>query len=625
MIFDMIEKGSAVDNRRLAEYTDVLRRRYPLNNRILLVQSPQFLFDSLNIEIIKKRGYYAYPPTGLQCIAKALSNRNFEIEILDMNYQFLKKVISDPYFNYSNWLEILDEYLIRNNPSIVGVTALSVSCNVLNPAFPLTNILSHLREKNEHIIIAGGPIATNEYESYLKKQLCHFVVGGEGENKINFLFDYLYGVKPTHTSVPHIYFWYEGCLEETEGKKDNVNLSGNLINTYKLVPIEDYNNVGSLNPFSRMAGQDKRFTGIQLNRGCRANCKFCGVTKFMGKGIRQYAVEDLMDEIYYLVEEKGIRHFEILDDDFLGPSTFKEGVKDLLRRLSTLSQQYGITWSAGNGLIAASLNEEMLCLMRDSGCIGFRIGIESGNAVMLKKMRKPASLSSVKRFGRTLQKFPEMFVAGNYIIGLFGEETFGEMLDTFNFANGMNLDGANFTIFQFTSKVTIAAEKLNYDNREAKEFIPTKDNSRGEIAESEGVFSGPDIFTLSKETIPSPEQIKQIWFSFNLIANYINNKNLKPSGRPDKLAAWLEAVQIAYPDNPYMALFTGLSYSSLGENESALSYYNKTRQILEKSAYWMHRFKQFSLTDILIKLPQNVYEVQDTLDPLRKRFSEWTG
>jgi len=628
MIKTETQTGSGVqdqlaDNTKLAEFAAVLRKKYSLNNRVLFVQSLQFLFESINIDVIKNRGYYAFPPTGLQYLVKALSGRNLEMRILDLNYRFLKRVIRDGSFDYHNWLDILDDCLDEYRPFIVGVTAISVYADVFKPSFPLTNILKRLRDRDDCIVIAGGPTATNETENYLKGDFCHFIVEGEGENKINFLFDHLFDCNQIHKPTPGIYFKFSEKIEHTYGEKDVVTLQGNLIDTYKLIPVEDYHNVGCSNPFSRMAGQDKPFTGIQLNRGCRANCQFCDVTKFMGIGLRQYPAKDILEDVCYLVKERSIRHFEILDDDFLGTPTFKEGVVELLKGMINLRQQYGITWSAGNGLIAASLTEGLLCLMRDSGCVGFRIGIESGNAEMQKKMKKPASLPLLRRVGKMLQKFPEIFIAGNYIIGFFGTETFGQMLDTFRFSCEMNLDGANFTVFQFTSKTT--AKETQGDRRTAAEFVPSKDNSKGEITESEGIISGPEIFKLSKDIVPSPEQIKQIWFTFNLVANYINNKNLKPGGRPEKLASWLEAVQLVYPNNPYMPLFAGLCHAMLRNEEAAKKHLDTAKKNLQESEYWYSRFTQFDLTSIVSNFPQNGDAVQKTLEPLRKRYSRWTG
>jgi len=118
--------------------------------------------------------------------------------------------------------------------------------------------------------------------------------------------------------------------------------------------------------------------------------------------------------------------------------------------------------------------------------------------------------------------------------------------------------------------------------------------------------------------------MKQIWFTFNLVANYINNKNLKPVGNAGKLAAWLEAVQLSYPVNPYMSLFAGLSHVLAGNTEPVARNFEKTKKILDGSDYWRHRFTQFSLTNIMADLPKNRNEVQEVLEPLRKQYSKWT-
>lgn len=616
-------RSQPADNRELAEYTAVLQEKYSLNNKVLLVQPPQFILDSFNYKVAKEKGCYAYPPTGLQCLAKSLSDKKLDIDILDLNYQLLKRVVEDDSYNYLHWLDLLDEYLNKNRPSIIVVTCISIYTDVFNPYHPLTSLLAHLHKRDDSIIIAGGPIATNEYNNYLMKDLCHFVIKGEGENKIKYLFDYLFENEGYNRPTAGIHFKFKNNIEETKGKKDIVALKGNLIDTYKYVPIENYNKIGSLNPFSRMASQDKRFTTIQLNRGCRANCKFCGVVEFMGKGFRQYPVTDLLDEMRYLIKEREIRHFEILDDDFLGYGSFKDGTITLLKEMVKFHIKYGTTWSAGNGLIAASLTEDMLNLMRDSGCVGFRVGIESGNEEMLKQMRKPVSLPLLRKTGKRLLKYPEMFVAGNYIIGLFGEETFGEILDTFRFACELNLDWAAFTTFQFTSEDTILVENLQSKKQTATDFIPTKDTSNREILDANDIVSGPEIFNIPKETVPSNEQIKHIWFTFNLFANYINNKNLKPDGDPTKFVSWVEAVQVVYPDNPYMPLFAGIGHVLLENGTLANKHLEKAKHNLEASKYWEKRFIQFALMDLIADFPKDAHEAQEVLESMRKRYSKW--
>ena len=123
-----------VENQIFVKYIEDLRRKFSVNHKVLLLQVPQFLLDTFNPEVVKNKGYYAYPPTGLQCIKKALSDRDLEIDILDLNFSLLKRLLQDPNFNHLNWLDLLDEYLEENDPSIIGVTGISVSTFIAKKA-----------------------------------------------------------------------------------------------------------------------------------------------------------------------------------------------------------------------------------------------------------------------------------------------------------------------------------------------------------------------------------------------------------------------------------------------------------------------------------------------------------
>ncbi len=606
-----------VNNASFLSYVAQLQKRYMRNRKVLLIQTPQFQFESFHEQVAKNRGVYAYPPTGLQCIAKTITSLGGEVIILDLNYHILKK-FQEGNFDLSKWLDVLDQYVDLHSPSIIGLTSLTAYNDVLRPAHPLTSILHRLRQRNQQIVVLGGPTATNEYEEYIRQNLCHAVILKEGEARVEYLFGLLFD-HPNHLPTSGIAYPVEEKISLTSGHSLKLALKGNLVETYDLIPIENYHQVGSLSPYSRMAGMEKRFSVFQFNRGCRANCKFCDVSKFMGRGVRSYGISEVLQEIEYLVKERGIRHFEILDDDFLGNPL----VTELLRSLEPLHRTYGMTWSANNGLIAGSLSEEVLGLLRNSGCIGFRIGIESGNMEMIKKLRKPATLDLLLKRGELINKFPEMFIGANYILGLFGEETFLQMMDTFRFAHRMNLDWASYSTFQFTSKETALIENLKSTGRIATEFTPAKDNARGEIQETEGVVSGPAVFEISHYEIPSPEQVKQIWFTFNLVGNYLCNKNLMPEGNPEKFVSWVEAVRIVYPFNPYMPLFIALGQVVLGDVQTALQNLDLAKRNVAASPYWQHRFDQFSLHDFLIDFPLQPEKVHERLGKLREKYQRW--
>ncbi len=587
-----------------------LRERFGPGKRLFLIQAPQFLFETINPEVVRNRGYYAYPPTGLQRLVESLAGRDIEVEILDLNLHALRQIAQDGGFDQQKWLGVLDEHLDRFRPDMVGVTCLTVYTDLFATNHPLTVILRHLAGRGDHLVIIGGPTATNEMDRYLQEGLCHFAVEGEGEDRLSYLLDVHAGRSDPSQSVSGISFLSQGQVLRTGGTCASVELRGNLVASYATVDVEEYCRVGSLNPYSRMVGQDTVYGVLQLSRGCRGNCKFCGVRSFMGKGIRTHPVDELVEEVRYLVERRSVRHFEVLDDDFLAD---REAVTVFLRALGDLHERYGITWAANNGLMTHSITRELLDLMRDSGCLGFKIGVESGNARMLRRIRKPGSLESFARVANMLQDYPELFVGGNYIIGLFAEETFAQMLDTFAFSVRLNLDWSSFTVFQFTSKPTVVAENLKTDGAGATDFIPGKDSPSREIQDDRTLPLGADIFLLPSDIVPSRALIKNVWLTFNLLCNYVGNKNLRPGGRPEKFVSWLDAVRVAYPKNPYMLLFAGLGRILMGEPTGARALIREATAIVDGSPNWRYRFAKFGLDELLEKVPSDAKEVQDRL------------
>jgi radical SAM superfamily enzyme YgiQ (UPF0313 family) len=599
----------------LQAYAGGLRQQFGPGKRLLLVQAPQFLFETINPEVIKNRGYYAYPPTGLQSLAASLSGRDIEVKILDLNLHVLTQIAQDGQFDPEKWLRILDDHLDAFQPTMVGVTCLTVYADLFATNHPLTGMLRHLKERAEHLVIIGGATASNEAQRYVEDGLCHFAVDGEGEDKLNFLIDvYEHSAEPS-APVAGIFFPWKGQALETRGRCASVKLGGNLIASYAAVEVEQYCRIGSLNPYSRMAGQDTVYSVFQLNRGCRGNCKFCGVRPFMGKGVRAHPVDTVLEEVRYLVEHRSVRHFEVLDDDFLAD---REAVTNLLIGLGDLHREYGITWAANNGLMTHSVTPELLDLMRDSGCLGFKIGIESGNAEMLRRIRKPGTLDSFMRVADMLEDYPELFVGGNYIIGLFGEETFGQMLETFAVSIRLNLDWSSFTVFQFTSKPNALAENLKTDGAGATDFIPGKDSPNREIQDDRSLPLGADIFSLPADMVPSRALIKNIWLTFNLLGNYVGNKNLRPNGRPEKFVSWLDAVRVAYLKNPYMLLFAGLGRILMGQPDRAERLFGEAQAIVDGSTNWQYRMARFGFSDLLEHVPERPDEIYERLAVVRE-------
>ncbi|MBF0295268.1 MAG: B12-binding domain-containing radical SAM protein [Magnetococcales bacterium] len=608
--------GTTADPAGLDDFCRALGARHRPNRRVLLIQVLQILLPSFNREVALRQGYYIFPPTGLQYLVAATQDMDLEFRILDMNYELLKRVHETPEFDPNDWLDILTATLESYDPGIVGV-----SCMFDLGIDAMLRILEHLRRENRRIVLTGGVIATYEAQTLLDRNLCHFVVKGEGENKFRLIMERLTGAHPTTPPVTGIHFLRNGEIVESAGATDRVTRIGNLIPTYALVPIERYHRYGSLNPFSRMASGNHPFATIQLNRGCRAACTFCSVRDFMGHGVRGRDHASLLEEMTHLIEHKGVRHFEWLDDDLLHDA---EGFKELLREF--IRRQWPITWSANNGLIAGSVDATLLELMRASGCVGFKIGVESGNAAMLRKVRKPASLGIFRRMAGLVRQTPEIFVGANFLFGVPGE-TFGQMMDSFRFNLELDLDWAAMTVCQkirgasaFEEIGDFFEEQMASGGKGISNFIPSRESRDGSMPVAANVLRNLDIFRIPPATVPDDIQVKEIWLTFNLVANFICNKNLKPGGKVAKFIHWVEMARVAYPGNPYMCLFLALAHRIAGGDAQALGYHRMSRERLT-TPYWQERFEAFGLTAIANALPATTDAAFQALDTLRQEVA----
>ena len=95
-----------------------------------------------------------------------------------------------------------------------------------------------------------------------------------------------------------------------------------------------------MDPFTGFKGEDTPSGTILSNRGCRAQCSFCSVRNFNGKGVRRRHVQSVVDELSYLRNERGLTHFMFLDDDLFKDE--KQTIELLMRSLTGILILHGM-------------------------------------------------------------------------------------------------------------------------------------------------------------------------------------------------------------------------------------------------------------------------------------------
>jgi hypothetical protein len=123
------------------------------------------------------------------------------------------------------------------------------------------------------------------------------------------------------------------------------------------------------------------------------------------------------------------------------------------------------------------------------------------------------------------------------------------------------------------------------------------------IREDDGILTGFEILDLDPDVVPSREQMKEIWFTFNSLANFLRLPALFTDS-PDRLRnaiQWLTALQTAYADNP--SITSLLHYLMWRLDEASKTEIEAMRALAQEKfdrlEYWRHRDREFHFSALL--------------------------
>jgi anaerobic magnesium-protoporphyrin IX monomethyl ester cyclase len=201
-----------------------------------------------------------------------------------------------------------------------------------------------------------------------------------------------------------------------------------------LFPMQKYIDINM--PTSVFSPHD-RVTQIEFTRSCPFNCCFCATTQFRGN-YQKREVADCLAEVRFLKEKFHIQELDIIDSNLV---VDKKWVKELLQGL----KEIGIAWANPGGIWVGGLDDEILPLMKESGCYQLSLAIESSTPRILQEViDKPTRLEMVPPVVKTCRKIGidlhAFFVCG------FPEQTREEIIDDYRFARRMKFTSASFNI-----------------------------------------------------------------------------------------------------------------------------------------------------------------------------------
>jgi anaerobic magnesium-protoporphyrin IX monomethyl ester cyclase len=332
-----------------------------------------------------------FPPLSVAYLASQMKERGLAVSVHDGTFLTPGEVTQG---------------IVREKPAIVSVYLMITMCQ---HALHLLDRLRILLPGT--LFIAGGPLASLYPERFA--EVFDIVFCGEGDLTVpRFCDEYCRsGCVPGNlsaldlTSYPGIYLYNGEKVISAPAVHHPVEVIEHL-------PLPDRS------AFDHRRYQEFwertlacRMTSIMVTRGCPYSCDFCSKPVW-GNEYRKPSLERVFEEIRDILSY-GYDRLWIADDSF----TLDMGYLEEFCR-KKIGEGYAFTWTCLSRV--DRLDEEIVGLMKDAGCVRVHLGLESGNDETLRLMGKRVSVRDGIKAVRLFRQVG-IETAGFFIVGYPGE------------------------------------------------------------------------------------------------------------------------------------------------------------------------------------------------------------
>jgi radical SAM superfamily enzyme YgiQ (UPF0313 family) len=397
--------------------------------KVLLIQPPIRDFYQTSIRT---------QPLGLAYLAASLKSYGYEVEILDCQTE-KKKSISIPselsylrdfypfndrspfklytgYYHFGMGWDEIKETIKESKADVFGISSSFTPYH--GEALEIAQIIKEWDRRK--IVVMGGAHVSCDPEGVIQSPSVDYVILGEGEVRFPLLIEQIRKGKAR-------------AIEKIDGigyRKDG-EIQINPLQNF----IQDLDSI--LHPARELLDMDryrikkKRSTMIITSRGCPHGCAYCSAHLVMGKSFRTRTPEAIIREMVECQKQYGIQIFDIEDDNF----TFdQERAKRLMSLIIENFGERGIELSAMNGVSFASLDGELLRLMKKAGFKTINLSLVSASPLTKERMGRP---KTIIEFDKIIEKVEQvgLNVIAYAILGMPGQ-TIEEMVDTLIYLMG---------------------------------------------------------------------------------------------------------------------------------------------------------------------------------------------
>jgi anaerobic magnesium-protoporphyrin IX monomethyl ester cyclase len=331
-----------------------------------------------------KTAFY-HMAVGTMYVSAYLKHQGFDVQCINLNHYDSGKLL---------------EVLKSDKFDVVCAGGIHIHIHLVE------EVLKQVKNYNPNIItIAGGSLVTSDPRLALEIVQSDYMVLGEGEATCADLIQTL-EMKGDPEQVLGIAYKKDGEYFETPERP--------LVEDLDSIPFPDYEGFEYgyyIDNYATEVVDKINVLGIPKeglvtgSRDCPAKCTFCFRT--MGGTYRTRSVDNVIEEIQFLMDNYGINQISLSDEIF---AMKRKRVNEFCEKIKPL----GLFWAAQMRVNLA--DDETLRLMKESGCVYISYGFESASTEVLKSMQKGIRVEQLERAIELTKKY-QMTIQANWIFG----------------------------------------------------------------------------------------------------------------------------------------------------------------------------------------------------------------
>ncbi len=297
-----------------------------------------------------------YVPLGLLYISAWLEKHHLNHEVYDTTF--------------SSQIEHV-KFITEYRPDIIAIyTNLMTKINVLT----LIRSIRSTSSLSNSLIVLGGPDVTHNRDEYLSNG-ADLIIIGEGEETMREILEWYAENKQKHFAQIHGLAYKDptGTVISTPVREKIKCLDDIPFPNRKKVDLLPY-----LKTFKTHHGYSS--LSISTQRGCPYSCNWCS-TSVYGQSYRRRSPENVLAEIIEMQQHYSPDQFWFVDDVFTINFNWMREFEELVQKRKIAIQYECITR-------ADRLDENIIDLLKNSGCKTVWIGIESGSQQILDNMNR---------------------------------------------------------------------------------------------------------------------------------------------------------------------------------------------------------------------------------------------